>query len=192
MARYLITHKCTHKFEHEIFGTARERNGKASWLAKGDCSACHFTRKASEAAAASASRGLPALTGSDKQVKWGTQLRETFAAQLETAQKQWVADLRKALAATPEALTWALDIVIGVVSSLEARLQEWTSAKEWIEARTQASPYNQITLGFAAHKSALKTSHQEERAAQEAAKVRETQEQTQAAVEAQARIGVSK
>jgi hypothetical protein len=155
MAVYTITHNCEHQITHQLFGTVRERDSKADWFAKKDCLDCRYTRRASLAAASSAGRGLSALSGTEKQVKWGTQLREEFAEKLETAKGEWLSGFTEELAGTPETLDKALEVVLDLVSGLEARLQEWTSAKEWIDARIQASPDTQLHKGFLPHKPTL-------------------------------------
>lgn len=81
MARYDITHACGHTEPHQIYGTnARgERERAAASKAKRPCPACRreqadrANRQAAESARYSdAAESLPELTGSDRQIPWGT------------------------------------------------------------------------------------------------------------------------
>jgi len=82
MAKYAITHSCGHTQTHALFGPGRDRERKLEWLAGTLCSDCWQAEKdrqhAAETAAAQAQAqiaGLPALTGTPKQVGWAEALR---------------------------------------------------------------------------------------------------------------------
>lgn len=78
MALYTITHTCGHDEEIQIYGTNihGEREAKAARLSATPCAAC-------QAAEARKSWGdLPALTGSDKQIAWASDIRDTILATL--------------------------------------------------------------------------------------------------------------
>jgi len=80
--KYDVSHCCGHTQEHVLFGPHKDRDRKLVWLADRPCTDCwrESNRKkreeANEAAAAAAGEaGLPALTGSPKQVAWANSLR---------------------------------------------------------------------------------------------------------------------
>jgi len=134
MAKYKIEHICGHSEDTQIYGPTRERQGKADWLASRDCAEC-YARKlqqqraeaSTQAAAQSAAAGLPALTGSDKQIAWAESIRAAAAAILMP--------LRDKLRNPPRALsveeTAAQASAISIVESVLAR----ADAHEWIESR---------------------------------------------------------
>ena len=84
------------------------------------------------AAEAAKSSGLPALTGSEKQVAWAETIRATAAQSLNA--------IRPMLQAAPEANRKAADIAIGIIDATLAR----TSAHDWIESR--ATSYDRAWL----------------------------------------------
>jgi len=143
MAKYTIEHICGHSEDMQIYGPTRERQGKADWLASRDCAEC-YARKlqaqraeaSAQAAAQSAAAGLPALTGSDKQVAWAESIRAAAVAIL--------IPLRDKLRNPPRALSaeeiTAQSTAISIVEAALAR----TSAHEWIESR--ATIYDVVWL----------------------------------------------
>ncbi len=84
MAKYEVTFSCGHLQEVELFGKHKERDRKVEWYqSTGVCSACFKAQKDAELreistkiAEASTELGLPALTGSEKQVVWAEILRQ--------------------------------------------------------------------------------------------------------------------
>lgn len=91
-----IKYTCGHTAEQQMYGKHSERDRRAEYLGRNDCPACG-ARKAAEQAQAS---GLPALTGSDKQIAWAAAIRERAlrlvspecAAKVrpETSAKWWI------------------------------------------------------------------------------------------------------
>lgn len=55
--KYTVTHGCGHRVELDLVGKMTERGAKIARLGGDACPACRAA-------------GLPALTGSDKQVAW--------------------------------------------------------------------------------------------------------------------------
>ena len=118
-----ITYACGHTGTIEVYGDRRQRE-RQIWVAENwtDCPDCQAADNAAKAESAKAA-GLPELTGSEKQISWALDLRNT-------------------------ALTWAQGYVDDIVAehgenSLEARVihasyDEYAGhcmAKYWIEGR---------------------------------------------------------
>lgn len=82
MSKYQINHACGHTETHNIVGTNinGERERKAEWLAGRVCTEC--SRQQQRAKAAEDNKGLPALTGSEKQITWAETIRTSAVKQL--------------------------------------------------------------------------------------------------------------
>ena len=81
MAKYTVTYKCGHTAEVNLVGKESDRQRKIAWYATIDCPECEG--KAQKAIAEAA--GLPALSGSEKQVAWATKLRNSALTILDGA-----------------------------------------------------------------------------------------------------------
>ena len=91
MAKYTITRRCGHDEVHNIGGPVEERDGKAEWLESGLCRRCWAKEQAEArqaanviAAAANKCNGLPALSGSTKQVEWAETIRAEKLKEIDT------------------------------------------------------------------------------------------------------------
>ena len=127
-----ITHTCGHTETVQMYGTSRERDSKAAWLAGKPCQECQ--RKARQAQATESAQGLPALTGSDKQVAWATTIR---AEQLGK-----VAKMRQEFEATGRKQNVTEDVMaaqMGQFDALVAKLTAQTAAAWWIDRRTNSA-----------------------------------------------------
>lgn len=92
MAKHTITHSCGHTTTADIVGPMADRPRKETWLRSQPCGACRRSA-AIDASKAQTARdtsdiaaiGLPlaALTGSDKQVAWATDIRARAIATLD-------------------------------------------------------------------------------------------------------------
>jgi hypothetical protein len=97
MAKYEINHTCGHTITHELFGKHSGfggRDEKIEWLATEPCLECKRAEESQKrdalnrvAAEENLRAGLPALTGTEKQVLWGETIRRdtlaTFASVFE-------------------------------------------------------------------------------------------------------------
>ncbi|GAA0739251.1 helix-turn-helix domain-containing protein [Dactylosporangium roseum] len=88
MALYEIKRACGHTEEIQIYGT--NTRGQHQWRADreaekpcANCLAEQRRKQSSEAAQVAATSGLPALTGSDKQIAWAETIRLAGLASLE-------------------------------------------------------------------------------------------------------------
>ena len=91
MAKYTITRSCGHDETHNIGGPVKLRDSKATWLESGICRECWAkeqaeARRAANVIASDANKanGLPALSGSPKQVDWAETIRAEKLAEIDT------------------------------------------------------------------------------------------------------------
>lgn len=84
MAKYDVTHTCGHTVEIEQFGPEQARREARAQMRQHPCLAC----RNAEAAAANAEAGLPALTGSPKQIAWAESIRAKAVANRTTTPEQ--------------------------------------------------------------------------------------------------------
>lgn len=89
MAQYQVQHSCGHSATHQLYGKTTERQRRIEWLSGQSCPECYRAeqeqrRQAENAQAAESNQqaGLPALTGSDKQVAWAESIRAAKLAEL--------------------------------------------------------------------------------------------------------------
>lgn len=83
MAKYDVTYSCGHSGEVQLFGPGKERERKLEWYHNSaDCPDCYRKlieenrqRLNQEAKETAESKGLPKLTGSEKQVAWAEKIR---------------------------------------------------------------------------------------------------------------------
>lgn len=94
--KHTITHACGHTITHDIFGRVRDRDGKERWLAERPCLSCCREGENAANAQAAAKAGLPALTGSEKQVAWATTVRQKLIGRVRAAIANAACDLRTA------------------------------------------------------------------------------------------------
>jgi hypothetical protein len=130
MAKYEITRACGHTETVQIVGPYAGRDRQAEYESGNLCYECYKARQAEKhaaesnaAAEAAQSSGLPALSGSEKQIAWAETIRATAAQSLGA--------LRPMIAAAPEAHRKTADIALGIIDATLAR----TSAHDWIESR---------------------------------------------------------
>jgi hypothetical protein len=121
MSKHEITHACGHTVTHNIIGSIGEKCGKAAWLAERDCPKCWAENKAAERRAEQdktreVADGLPAMTGTEKQVAWAEQIRADAYSTAKGKFERLAEDARKRAVDT-------LDYYVGVE----------TSAKFWID-----------------------------------------------------------
>lgn len=98
MATYNITHSCGHTESHQLFGRHSGFNGRDSkieWLSTQPCTNCwkvEQDKKRAEKIAQENARskelaqryGLPALSGSEKQITWATTIRQQMIDSMES------------------------------------------------------------------------------------------------------------
>ena len=90
MSKYDITYECGHDGRVTIIGSKRTREQIAERESRKLCPECYSAKLAADRAAASAAAadqakaaGLPALTGSEKQIAWAETIRAKAVAQLD-------------------------------------------------------------------------------------------------------------
>lgn len=139
MAKYEITRACGHTETVHIAGPVAGRDRQAEYESGKLCYECYKAEQAKQRAAesqtaseAAKSSGLPALTGSEKQVAWAETIRAAAAQSLNA--------MRPMLQAAPEANRKAADIALAIIDATLVR----TSAHDWIESR--ATSYDRAWL----------------------------------------------
>ena len=129
-----ITHTCGHTETVQMYGSASERDSKAAWLASKPCQECQRKAQQAQATESAQAQGLPALTGSDKQVAWATTIR---AEQLGK-----VAKMRQEFEATGRKQNVTEDVMaaqMGQFDALVAKLATQTAASWWIDRRSSSA-----------------------------------------------------
>lgn len=76
MAKYTINHTCGHQVTVQLFGKYADRERRIAYLETCECDECRKAKANAAAAAAKEERGLPDLTGSEKQIAWANTIRE--------------------------------------------------------------------------------------------------------------------
>lgn len=87
----MVTYKCGHVAEVQLFGKMEDREKKIAWYATIDCPECQAEAKAEEAKAA----GLPELTGSEKQIAWALSIRQKFVDEVEAIKTETLSKIRE-------------------------------------------------------------------------------------------------
>lgn len=128
MAWYEIEYKCGHKDRMQLYGPYKERDRRIAWYKENViCPACRAAKQKEEAAQqkkADSEAGLPALSGSPKQIQWAVMLRKAYMDKLEDT------FVRMQTEESPD--------VIRIVSR-EVVLGKQTEAKWWIDHRDMSA-----------------------------------------------------
>lgn len=98
-----ITHTCGHTTTTQLYGTGKERESRRAYLANHVCSTCKHA--ATNSAAVIANAGLPALTGTAKQVSWAETIRREQLALLTAEIDSRLAKVAAKMAELGDALT---------------------------------------------------------------------------------------
>jgi len=98
MAQWNITHTCGHDETHQLYGPGKDREQRAKWLETILCSDCYRNDKQAQreqsqqiAAENNAESGLPALEGSEKQIKWAETIRASVKSEMDKCVAELVA-----------------------------------------------------------------------------------------------------
>lgn len=142
MAKHGVTYSCGHEGTITLFGPYRERERKLNWYHDSAlCPDCYRAKiekeriEASQAAAvANAGQGLPALSGSPKQIAWAETIRAEAIKALDEFISKLKSRLEQATAANhPEAekASNLMEVAYKHVASIKAHIE----AHWWIEHR---------------------------------------------------------
>lgn len=101
MAQYEITYNCGCNRIVNLFGSYDERDRKIEWLKTQDCPECKKAKIRSKVESINASKRLPALSGSEKQIVWAEEIRaffvdyyDTFSPKIKTSKPEMINLLR--------------------------------------------------------------------------------------------------
>jgi len=120
--RYTVTHSCGHTATHNLYGSSREREWRLTRLASEPCLECR--NKA--AAEANRQQGLPALTGTERQIRWAESIRQKLLQDLDKQVQLWLTHGRLSEADRAE-----LDAAVKYI-------REQSSASWWIDRRLES------------------------------------------------------
>lgn len=128
MGRYRISFSCGHTVEKQLFGKHADRERYIAWAeTKGDCPDCLSADQFKKLEAVEIENGLPALTGSEKQIAWA----RTIRAEKVTEIGKWFDTVRAKVPA--EKLELFEDQCAVTLQSLFSKV----SAPWWIDRRDQ-------------------------------------------------------
>ena len=121
-----VTYHCGHSETRSFSGSHSARDAYIEKLSREDCPAC----RSAQAATRSADAGLPALTGSDKQIAWAEQIRQQAVTAFAEAQ-----DVIEAAAPDEASKQRALD----TLAMIRTRTMGTTDSHIWIEIRDRVN-----------------------------------------------------
>ena len=171
MAQYSVTFSCGHTETIHLYGKEKERYRRIEYFEEhGICSACYAARRAEERAALLAAAAAPALTGTEKQIKWAEDIRARFIRDTRTIDApQVISNLATLLddrsfefaaLKNPRKITAALtaarcpedyftDAAAAIKSVIEYTVKNRPAAKWWIEARHREQPQTDLLTAWA-------------------------------------------
>lgn len=118
MAQYDIQYRCGHVICEQLYGKTSERQRRIEDAQYRLCPDCYRAEQLAKATETNEAAGLPALTGTEKQITWAEQIRAKAMSQLTEleaqaaksngteAQKQQLADAAATLRAKSSAAYW--------------------------------------------------------------------------------------
>jgi hypothetical protein len=130
MAQYPVTHSCGHRETVNLFGKTDEHTRRLAWLERVPCLACKQAAEQTAAETSAADAGLPALTGSEKQITWATRVRAALLGKVAVERERFSAQGRRQ-GASEEKMASELDKFDAAVAKLAAQ----TAAAWWIDRR---------------------------------------------------------
>jgi hypothetical protein len=129
-----ITHTCGHTETVQMYGTSKERDSKATWLAGKPCQECQRKAQQAQATESAQAQRLPALVGSDKQVAWATTIRAELLGKVAAMRKEFEAAGRK-----QNVTEDVMSAQMGQFDGLVAKLTAQTAASWWIDRRSNSA-----------------------------------------------------
>ncbi|MBQ3348789.1 MAG: hypothetical protein IJG38_00165 [Thermoguttaceae bacterium] len=165
MAQYETHRTCGHTETVNLFGKVKKRFETIEWLETQPCTACKRAQEQAMAREAAEKAGRIQLEGTEKQVAWATEIRETFFTWLDRQPKETIDQtltiLDKRLYAErpendPDSIAWreaeAEKIKAALIANepnlrqaIESQIRRVAnsiaSAKEWIENRMNTSVF---------------------------------------------------
>lgn len=118
MAKYTINHTCGHQVTVQLFGKYADRERRIAYLETCECDECRKAKANAAAAAAKEERGLPELTGSEKQIAWANTIREQAYKALDCLKPFSTNDKTEAM-----------------MDDWKAKMDAHTESKWWIDKR---------------------------------------------------------
>lgn len=138
MAWYGVDYSCGHSGRMQIYGPVRDRQAIADREGHKECADCYQVRldrehaeASAKAIAANTASGLPALTGSPRQIAWAETIRAKKIADVELISTR--PELRSDIAAMSGA---PIELVVRVIAQKLVEYRATEAAKYWIDNRT--------------------------------------------------------
>lgn len=146
MAKYQIKFSCGHTEIRDLIGKVVDRERKIEYFENyGTCSECYKAEQEIKKAEANAkakaeaeAHGLPALTGTKKQIAWAEDLRIYFVYKVEADIKQGKYVIEKLTMEKHPLLEKAIEKMQELEDVFSYTLQSETSAKFWIDNREKS------------------------------------------------------
>lgn len=118
MAKYIVTHACGHQVEYRLNGAYSIRERRIAYLETCNCYECKKAQANALAVESKEKRGLPDLTGSEKQIAWANTIRECVYSALDKLTTHTSNEQAKQM-----------------VDNWREKMNNKTTAKFWIENR---------------------------------------------------------
>lgn len=134
MAQYSVKRACGHTTTEQLYGKGGERERRMTWLATQPCPACKRRAEQAQAATYTEAEGLPALSGSEKQVAWATTIRAGLVAGVMAERDTFLA-LGRRQGASDERIAEQMALFDRAVDAVRGQ----TSAAWWIDHRDESA-----------------------------------------------------
>lgn len=83
MSKYEVTYSCGHKETMQLYGKEKDRQEKIEWYRTRLCPDCYQAYQAEHIKSKKEEYGLPALTGSPRQIAWAEKIRDKAIEEYE-------------------------------------------------------------------------------------------------------------
>lgn len=130
-----FTYKCGHEGRRQFIGRVKDQQRRADWYGENHiCDECLAKERAAESAKGAEqakAEGLPALTGSAKQIAWAEALRAKALPRIDAFPRAFAALMAETKDLSDTQRAALADAALAAVAT--ARLQ--SAAREWIDGR---------------------------------------------------------
>ncbi|KQN96938.1 hypothetical protein [Paenibacillus sp. Leaf72] len=89
MAKYPVTYTCGHPGVLDLWGKEKEREQKVNYAERSQCPECSTNNEKVKTLNFQKEKGLPALTGSEKQITWALSIRFSLFEHLEKLERHF-------------------------------------------------------------------------------------------------------
>lgn len=126
MGKYQIEYICGHTMTKELFGKIKDREHYIQWASTQECPECKQAKYNKKCQEMAEKYNLPSLSGSEEQVVWAVDIRQTFLTNLQSLIDERLKNNNgKRAMAILQVFYHTRDVII----------KNETSAKWWIDKR---------------------------------------------------------